>query len=60
MKKVFNWVLKFIIVDIIIRYVFLRLEDTPFSKEKEKKNNNIKLEDIHYPKSKKLVKQWQL
>ena len=34
MKKVFNWVLKLIMVYIIIiQYVSLRLEDIPFSKK---------------------------
>ena len=40
MQKVFNWVLKLIIVDSIIRCVSLKLENTPFSKRINNNNNN--------------------
>ena len=40
MQKVFNWVLKLITVDSIIRCVSLKLENTPFSKIINNNNNN--------------------
>ena len=40
MQKVFNWVLKLIIVDSIIRCVSLKLENTSFSKRINNNNNN--------------------
>ena len=40
MQKVFNWVLKLITVDSIIRCVSLKLENTPFSKRINNNNNN--------------------
>ena len=43
MQKVFNWVLKLIIVDSIIRCVSLKLENTPFSKRINNNNNNNKI-----------------